>query len=430
MTLEELRTKSANWFQRVRNPPIQYVSGGCGSLKTTRACQYIRDSLKSPECLNYLMAFPHCKLLHEAEDRLKGYGVNPVVITGETHPKEVMRAIMQFLGTAPSNGTVLLITHSAYFDLPWFPRRQSWQCIIDEIPQADCWHHVFFLPREHRWLADQLQAVAWPNRNVMWVSPKDKGAMKGRLEGAQDDKETPKEFRELMKELLSPNKQVFMTACDWTKLSTGQGFDLKDDAPNALTFVSLLRPEVFRNAIIMGANFEKSLLYILLTRIYKKRLEVHEPISKGLRCFPPVGRSLKVLYIWENKKYSKRLRDTDENFAKETDAVSRYFGEEHFLIVPNGDTQKRLTNLGLGEVIDPDSRGLNTYQEARNIYFAAAIKRQPNLCNLMCLLGFTKNELDLSTCVEFASRRPRCCSLRASDGSGRSSQLGGGRGSC
>ena len=56
--------------------------------------------------------------------------------------------------------------------------------------------------------------------------------------------------------------------------------------------------------------------------------------------------------------------------------------------------------MQLGEVIEPDSRGLNTYQDAHNIYFAAALKRKPNVCNLMCLLGFTKDELDLSTCVE------------------------------
>src|SRR5258705_9170960 len=101
MSLEELRQKYANSAQYFPKPPIQYVSGGCGSLKTTQACQYVCDNVETPECLNYLMAFPHLKLLHEAEERLKGYGVNPVVITSETHPKEVIRVVIEFLRKAP-----------------------------------------------------------------------------------------------------------------------------------------------------------------------------------------------------------------------------------------------------------------------------------------------------------------------------------------
>ena len=269
---------------------------------------------------------PHCKLLQEAAERLRGYGIDPVVITSDTHPDAAIASILEFLETAKSNGTLLLITQQAYFALPWFPRRDNWQIIIDEIPKADSWHGVFFLPREHQWLADQLEARPWRKADLVWIRPRDEGKMKRQLEKPQDDKELPKPFRELMKELINPNKRVFMMAHDWRKLSTGEGFSRDDDEPNAITFVSMLRPQAFQNAIVMGANFEQSLLYLWLTRTTTRIGGPCEPIAKGLPKLSSRWSEIAFAIPVGEQEVFKGPARSDDNFAKQAELSGATLG--------------------------------------------------------------------------------------------------------
>ena len=63
-------------------------------------------------------------------------GAAPRVITSETHPKCVKRAVMEALESAPELGCCLLVTWQAFVDLPFFPKRGDWQVIVDEIKRA------------------------------------------------------------------------------------------------------------------------------------------------------------------------------------------------------------------------------------------------------------------------------------------------------
>ena len=152
-------------------------------------------------------------------------------------------------------------------------------------------------------------------------------------------------------------------------------------SPNAITFVSMLRPRALKNAIVMGANFEHSLLYLWLTRIQGMTLQVHDRLRWGCEAFLPSGRKLQLQYIWENKKYSKLLRDKDDNFAKEASLSDATLATEHFLTVPNGDTREARRKWSWERSLNRTPAASTAYHDARNIYFGAALKRKPNLCN-------------------------------------------------
>ncbi|MGB9163703.1 MAG: hypothetical protein WCC41_04525 [Rhodomicrobium sp.] len=82
---------------------------------------------------NYVYVAQSLHLVSEISERLRKMGVTPRVITSDTHGKGVKKAIVEALKTAPDIGCCLLITWQAYAELPFFPKRQEWQLIVDEI---------------------------------------------------------------------------------------------------------------------------------------------------------------------------------------------------------------------------------------------------------------------------------------------------------
>ncbi len=115
------------------------MSAPCGAGKSYGACRYIKDNLFEK---NFLYVAPSLLLVSEIEERLRSLGVSPRIITSETHPKCVKRAVMEALESAPDLGCVLLITWQAFSELPFFPNRDEWQVIVDEIPQADVFYKL------------------------------------------------------------------------------------------------------------------------------------------------------------------------------------------------------------------------------------------------------------------------------------------------
>ena len=113
---------------------IDFVSANCGAGKSHGACRYIQDNLFEK---NFLYVAPSLQLVTEIAGRLRSMGVSLRVITSETHPKGVKRAVMEALESAPELGCCLLVTWQAFADLPFFPKRADWQVVGGRDPQAD-----------------------------------------------------------------------------------------------------------------------------------------------------------------------------------------------------------------------------------------------------------------------------------------------------
>ncbi len=63
---------------------------------------------------------PSKDLLKQTLGEFERLGVSAKIISSDTHPKRVKAEIIEFLRNADDHGQVLLITWSAFIDLPYF----------------------------------------------------------------------------------------------------------------------------------------------------------------------------------------------------------------------------------------------------------------------------------------------------------------------
>src|SRR5271166_3143240 len=79
----------------------------------------------------------------------------------------------------------------------------------------------------------------------------------------------------------------------------------KTDEENTVYFVSLLKPGFLRDAIMLGANFQDSLLFDWFTRNNKVTFTEFSPISNKLQCAETSKRNIKIGYLLEEQFFSK-----------------------------------------------------------------------------------------------------------------------------
>ena len=135
-------------------PIINFVSSPCGSGKTHAAATYIRDHRNEN---NFIYVAPSLALIAETKSLLVSLGVNPTVITSDTHARHVKKAIIDHLNGSFEFGDVVMVTWNAYVDLPFENKFKSRQAIIDEIPQLDRFY-AWKLPRNLGFLTEYLES--------------------------------------------------------------------------------------------------------------------------------------------------------------------------------------------------------------------------------------------------------------------------------
>ena len=145
--------------------------------------------------------------------------------------------------------------------------------------------------------------------------------------------------------------------------STG---DVDDDetGEGRIYFMSMLNPHLFRDAILLGANVEDSLVYRWLeSKGY--RLEPFAPIIEKLRSAPEVGHRLRISYLIPGLNATKTLyRQADTNGVSIIDRMDRValeaFGGEPFLFVANNKRKSSaIDGLRTVRKIPVVSHGLN-----------------------------------------------------------------------
>ena len=143
---------------------------------------------------------------------LQRLGVSAKIITSDSHPKRVKAEVIDFLRRARDQGEVLLITWSAFIDLPYVHRPEFWTVVIDEVPQVDRFYPLM-LPFNHGFLIEHFELFPTSNEGLSLVRPKKSGSLKRLLERAPDD--VNEVFRELSWDVASPKKEVFVDLESW-----------------------------------------------------------------------------------------------------------------------------------------------------------------------------------------------------------------------
>ena len=89
------------------------------------------------------------------------------------------------------------------------------------------------------------------------------------------------------------------------------------------------------------------------------------------------------------------------------------FGNEEFLYVTNNDRRSPiLERASKGRRISVCSHGLNCYDRYHNIYFSAALNRQPQHFKMLEYLGFDAGHVHSATAHEVAYQGAMRTSLR------------------
>ena len=381
-------------------PIVHYVSSPCGRGKTYAACKFMRDNKFRS---NHLYVAPSRRLVGETEKTLKTFGVDPMVITSDTHAGHVKAGIIEFMNHAEDAGQILLITWNAYVDLPYLNRRENWRVIIDEVPQVDRFY-PWMLPRNLSFLTEQIDIdEASGNDKVARVIVKDRSVLEELFEAQRDD--VHEVFREFFRDLLSHNKDMFVDLDSWNRL-VEQGEFTDDESLNRLFFISMLRPEAFSDAILLGANVADSLVYHWLTRFHGYRFVEHGAIASQLRPFPKgTGSRLKISYfiprLHASKTLYKKMATTGDNLLDEMDRIAmENFDSEPFLYVHNIKRKSVLDECATATKIPVVSHGLNRYEKFSNIYFSAALNREPRHFTMLELLGFDPDHVHAATAHE------------------------------
>jgi hypothetical protein len=234
---------------------IYFVGGACSSRKTYNTCSYIEE-----HCLenNFLYVAPSNQLGEQTVQELRRRGLNVQVINTGTHPKTVRRQIIKALKEAPEDGLVLVVTWQAYVGLPYFPGEKNFQVIIDEIPQLDRFYPIRLLPENVGYISEWVDIGSFENEWVGVVRARDKEKLERYLGKQSDDVKDV--FTEFLRDAATPNKVVYVDLRSWNRVIENRKKG-KTDEENTLYFIALLKSYFLRNSIMLGANFEDSLLY-------------------------------------------------------------------------------------------------------------------------------------------------------------------------
>ena len=392
---------------------IDFVSANCGAGKSHGACRYIKDGLFEK---NFLYVAPSLQLVAEIEGRLRAMGVALRVITSETHPNSVKRAVMEALKWAPDLGCCLLLTWQAFSELPFFPNRDEWQVIVDEIPQTDLFYKLK-VPFNQRFITEWVEIDYAVNEKVALLRAVDEATLKSFLNKPRDDVHGL--FTNFLRDVVSRNKDVFAETASWTRVCEEQAVGDTDDE-NTVFAVSLLNPALLDGAIMLGANFERSMLYDWFWRYHGVRFRAFDPIKRRLRAVESAGREIRVHYFLDRSFFSKhkakQVRDDGTAIIEAMDReAASVFREEPFLYVTNNDRNSlSLEQAPACKRMKVGCHGLNRYDGFHNIYFSAALNREPRHLKMLKALGFdlayvheaTTHEVIYQAVMRTSLRRP------------------------
>jgi len=388
---------------------IYTVNAICGGGKTEAALDFITSKVGKK---NFVYIVPTTKLAESIYKRLASK--KPDCRINVIHGDGATRRISKYFNKKHGNcGNVLIICFASWKLLPHlqtFKKLKTFQVIYDEVPPlVNNYFNIspehFKLLREHIKPASDRSALD----GIRLVSV-DKTAKKLLNNG-----ELPESLVQLFYDLTNGNMHLWVDAEHWDDLLNHR---LTDD----LHLVSLLNPRPFRNAIVMGANLDKSLLYNWFSRYYNYRFKAH-PITKDVRTEHDSSLADCVtVKFCRHKNFSKYvMNDESGKWNSETgeliiDDITFLIQEDMekngLAVKPYGftsnadfeDEEKKhdqsIATDSNAVYIPPKAHGLNDFQHLKTMVNLCAMNPTPAQQALMASLGFSYDELRYDMMIE------------------------------
>ncbi len=278
-----------------------------------------------------------------------------------------------------------------------------------------------------------IEKIVNESLGVMKARDGDEGRIKAFLKKQKND-ESYEHLYPVLRDVLNPNKEVYGDIVTWGRVvEKWKGGRVRKDEGNRVYLISLLNPSCLRDAVIMGANCGRSLLWDWFSRYHKigfhdrhheVKFSEFTEITGNLRGNGGnSNRKVEIAYFLDEPYFSKYKagQETVEG-RKVIERMDRealsYFGEkEKFLWVANKkiwiDNKEYRSELeGASNVkrISPISHGINGYDGYHSIYISAALNNEPKCLKILRELGFDPDVVHAATNHETAQQ----CIMRTS----------------
>ncbi|WP_417794718.1 DEAD/DEAH box helicase family protein [Terasakiella pusilla] len=362
---------------------IKYVDALAGTGKTRNACNWsIEQVLKNHQ--NIVIVQPSTDLTAQTEINIQatadslGTPVKVVRIDNTIERIEfVTKEIREYLIRIPSDyGVVLIITHQAFLKLKDFPNKEKWTLIVDEIPDVDQ-GYKYQIPLSQGLLTPLLDLCDLDNGYSL-VTAKKGSAIDGIIDKADD---CLKAIEPLLKLVRYKTYDIYALNHNFERISNHEDTD-KDSGQ--FWFFSLLRPEKvlgFKETIIMGASFKRSILYRLWHQQGVNFVK-HDVISPTHSNDTHTnGKRLKIHFWTEDAwslEYQKKTFDVEGAETNVMDILHAELvvrlGNKDFLWWANNHWKdKWFKGQSNGINLKHNPFGLNSYQHIDTVVFMSAL---------------------------------------------------------
>lgn len=377
---------------------LYYLSAPCGSGKTKAICDKICSDWIFDK--NILLVLPTIALIDDVSARLAQMDVSfRAIHSGCSHQESTVKTIQDQLMNAIDHSLILLITWNSYRAIKFFPNKENWIIVIDEIPCVDQ-VHSYELSRNAEFLTQHLETEPCEFPGLYRVIPAKSRSLRILLEGKDSIDDV---FRSLFSELVSGNTDTYIDRKSWEHLVSSHSDSSDEYLNRQVTFVSMLNHKLFVNTILVGAFAEHSLLLHWLTFHHGIHAVPHKDLEIGLSYGShKYGKRAIIHYFDGINTWSKTYRNTKAPGGKSDtidvmdQRVSELFKDRSFLVVRNKDCKWKAGGNPIQ--VPVVAHGLNSYRDSHAIYLSAALNRTKQHSHVLSQLGISRVMMAQDTC--------------------------------
>ena len=405
---------------------IHYVSAACGAGKTHVICDYISSNMDK----KHLIVLPTIALGKDYLTALQGRHVPFVNCINSSDNESVAKLIEQSVIKINSmdDGGVIIITQSALSTAKFLQHVNTWHLIVDEILSVD---RLLPFPTPHTLsiLTDSVSVdeafvheslYKLTHNNAVLTTQYDKNLAP--VKHLVADMDT---FYEAFVEKNNWNTMVV----DKTITPDSKSNRTYGNQNNTLSILVMLTPKIteqFGTVTILGANFENSMLYKWWSENFSVEFTPNTNLLKQLRYTTHNnGDRLTICYLSEvdfsKTQRNKPINETIDGVKCESNggklaAQAIHTMESNFIFITNNDFggDAALIDAG-GQKVSVISHGSNNYASHHQLYFGAALNKNPAHNRMLKGLGFTDNFQFTATTIEITYQGLMRTSLRDMD---------------
>ncbi|MDP1615436.1 MAG: DEAD/DEAH box helicase family protein [Methylococcales bacterium] len=409
---------------------IGFVDGLCGAGKTFSIATYLKEN----NITRCLIAVPSIKLANQINETLQSASIKNILNihseTTESTVSDIEKSINNINDECISDeqySSVIVCTQKAFSMLKCFPEKSKWTLIIDEIPTVDSYIELT-LPYNNKLLADYVdidESFVLPD--VYRLKIKNQIVAKEKITGNHD------EAYALVKPIISDLMDGCVVVTDksnWNKIvirneitSDRECKTAHGNTLNKIYILSMQQPTKyigFKRTIIMGANFQNSILHKYWSEHCKIEFKEFNLITKLLRYNKyQNGHRLHIKYLQESNYTDYQANQEKDGETLEIrhakKVVDLLKGQKFVFVANKNSVVGGILKSNLSENMPVICHGRNDWDTFHNVYFSAALNKSLMNIKLLNAIGIDHAFIQRSQMHEIAHQGIMRTSMRRPD---------------